>query len=132
MSYKDPAQKLAASRRWYAKKKAKLGLAAPVPRTEPVIRVIKPREPQPPIPINQDGYGVQCPSCGSFDFSTIDSRASKRMATVRRRKKCFNCDGRITTYEVAEQFLNELVMENEKNKRRVATLKSAFEIMRNG
>ena len=46
---------------------------------------------------------MKCPFCGSFDNRVIDSRESKDGLTIRRRRKCLNCNKRFTTYERVEE-----------------------------
>jgi hypothetical protein len=45
----------------------------------------------------------KCPACGFGSMMVMDSRPSKvgEEPAVRRRRKCKNCDTRITTYEIA-------------------------------
>ncbi|MCP2519792.1 transcriptional regulator NrdR [Candidatus Aminicenantes bacterium AC-335-A11] len=47
---------------------------------------------------------MKCPFCGSFDNRVIDSRESKDGLTIRRRRKCLNCNKRFTTYERVEEI----------------------------
>jgi transcriptional regulator NrdR family protein len=49
---------------------------------------------------------MQCPSCGSEDLKTVDSRPSDGM--IRRRKECKSCGGRFSTYEITEKEYNRL------------------------
>ena len=54
--------------------------------------------------------GFKCPAC-SFRMDVIDSRPTtvNEKPTVRRRRKCKNCNTRITTYEMAaEQDVEDL------------------------
>jgi transcriptional regulator NrdR family protein len=46
--------------------------------------------------------GFSCPAC-SFRMDVIDSRPSKieGQPAMRRRRRCKNCETRITTYEIA-------------------------------
>lgn len=42
---------------------------------------------------------MHCPSCGESDTRVIDSRLLQEGKTVRRRRKCPDCEARFTTYE---------------------------------
>jgi transcriptional repressor NrdR len=42
---------------------------------------------------------MRCPSCGKSDTKVIDSRLLQEGKTVRRRRKCPDCEARFTTYE---------------------------------
>jgi transcriptional repressor NrdR len=42
---------------------------------------------------------MHCPSCGESDTKVIDSRLLQEGKTVRRRRKCPDCEARFTTYE---------------------------------
>ncbi len=42
---------------------------------------------------------MHCPSCGESDTRVIDSRLLQEGKTVRRRRKCPDCESRFTTYE---------------------------------
>jgi transcriptional repressor NrdR len=42
---------------------------------------------------------MHCPSCGESDTKVIDSRLLQEGKTVRRRRKCPDCETRFTTYE---------------------------------
>jgi len=42
---------------------------------------------------------MHCPSCGLLDDKVIDSRLSKEGDAIRRRRECFGCKQRFTTYE---------------------------------
>ncbi|HEU0201057.1 MAG TPA: transcriptional regulator NrdR, partial [Burkholderiaceae bacterium] len=43
------------------------------------------------------------------DTQVIDSRASDEGATIRRRRKCFSCDKRFTTYERVELTMPAII-----------------------
>lgn len=45
---------------------------------------------------------MHCPKCGYADTKVIDSRPSDAGDTVRRRRECFRCAERFTTYERCE------------------------------
>jgi len=42
---------------------------------------------------------MQCPFCNHLDDKVIDSRMSKEGEAIRRRRECFGCKRRFTTYE---------------------------------
>lgn len=44
---------------------------------------------------------MQCPFCHAVDTRVIDSRRAEEGDTVRRRRRCEQCDNRFTTYERA-------------------------------
>jgi transcriptional repressor NrdR len=52
---------------------------------------------------------VKCPFCQHADTQVIDSRASDEGAAIRRRRRCFSCDKRFTTYERVELALPTIV-----------------------
>ncbi len=45
---------------------------------------------------------MKCVYCGCKDSRVIDSRSSEDGETIRRRRECFNCGKRFTTYETIE------------------------------
>jgi len=52
---------------------------------------------------------MKCPYCGHLDNKVIDSRLNKDSTITRRRRACFNCDRRFTTYERLEELMPVLV-----------------------
>ncbi len=46
---------------------------------------------------------MKCPYCGNLDDRVIDSRASADGVSIRRRRECYRCGKRFTTYERIEQ-----------------------------
>lgn len=48
-----------------------------------------------------------CPSCGSEAIVVVDSRHVD--TTIKRRRKCLDCDSRHITYEITERDYEELV-----------------------
>lgn len=48
---------------------------------------------------------MKCPFCGHVEDKVIDSRVSKDNLIIRRRRECFRCQGRFTTYERVEEFM---------------------------
>jgi transcriptional repressor NrdR len=45
---------------------------------------------------------MKCPYCSRFETQVIDSRDSDDFSSIRRRRECFNCQKRFTTYEKIE------------------------------
>lgn len=45
---------------------------------------------------------MKCPYCDCQDTRVIDSRDTKDLASIRRRRQCIACEKRFTTYERAE------------------------------
>ncbi len=52
---------------------------------------------------------MKCPFCGSADTQVIDSRVSEAGDSIRRRRRCLQCQKRFTTYETAELRLPQVV-----------------------
>ncbi|MGE5338139.1 MAG: transcriptional regulator NrdR [Gemmatimonadota bacterium] len=52
---------------------------------------------------------MKCPFCQHADTQVIDSRASDEGATIRRRRKCLNCEKRFTTYERVELAMPTII-----------------------
>jgi len=46
---------------------------------------------------------MKCPFCGSFNDAVIDSRPIEHTAAVKRRRECFDCKKRYTTFERPEE-----------------------------
>jgi len=42
---------------------------------------------------------MRCPRCGNLDDKVIDSRTARNGDVIRRRRECFRCGHRFTTYE---------------------------------
>jgi len=55
---------------------------------------------------------MRCPFCDHDDTQVIDSRVSDDGYSVRRRRRCPNCDKRFTTYERIELSLPAVVKKN--------------------
>ena len=55
---------------------------------------------------------MKCPFCGAEDTQVIDSRVNDEGDSVRRRRRCAQCDKRFTTYETAELHLPQVVKQN--------------------
>ena len=47
---------------------------------------------------------MKCPYCNASDSKVIDSRPAEEGTTIRRRRECFTCGKRFTTYEVIERM----------------------------
>src|SRR5512140_895373 len=52
---------------------------------------------------------MKCPFCGSVETQVIDSRVSEPGDSIRRRRRCLQCQKRFTTYETAELRLPQVV-----------------------
>ena len=55
---------------------------------------------------------MKCPFCGSFDTQVVDSRVSDPGDSIRRRRRCLNCQKRFTTYETVELRMPQVVKQN--------------------
>jgi len=55
---------------------------------------------------------MKCPFCSNGDTQVIDSRMSEEGDTIRRRRRCVNCDRRFTTYERADLQMPAVVKRN--------------------
>ena len=71
---------------------------------------------------------MKCPFCHHPDTQVIDSRASDEGAVIRRRRRCFSCEKRFTTYERVELAMPTLIKrggtraEYDRNKLRASML----------
>ncbi len=45
---------------------------------------------------------MKCPYCGCEESKVVDSRPTDEGERIRRRRECFNCTKRFTTYEIVE------------------------------
>jgi len=57
---------------------------------------------------------VRCPFCGTDDTQVVDSRVNDEGNSIRRRRRCSECDKRFTTYESVELALPQVVKQNGK------------------
>ena len=55
---------------------------------------------------------MKCPFCGSSETQVIDSRVSEPGDSIRRRRRCLDCQKRFTTYETVELRLPQVVKTN--------------------
>lgn len=55
---------------------------------------------------------MRCPFCDHQDTQVIDSRVSDDGESIRRRRRCPNCDKRFTTYERIELSMPAVVKKN--------------------
>jgi transcriptional repressor NrdR len=55
---------------------------------------------------------MRCPFCDHHDTQVIDSRVSDDGESIRRRRRCPNCDKRFTTYERIELSMPAVVKKN--------------------
>ncbi len=47
---------------------------------------------------------MKCPFCGDQESKVVDSRHSEDGLSIRRRRECFACQRRFTTYEIVESL----------------------------
>lgn len=47
---------------------------------------------------------MRCPFCGDQESKVVDSRRSEDGLSIRRRRECFTCQRRFTTYETVESL----------------------------
>ena len=52
---------------------------------------------------------MRCPFCGNPDTQVLDTRSSTEASSIRRRRKCPECDKRFTTYERVDLKMPRLV-----------------------
>jgi transcriptional repressor NrdR len=52
---------------------------------------------------------MKCPFCGHADTQVVDSRASEEGDSVKRRRRCLDCDKRFTTWEKVELRMPQVV-----------------------
>lgn len=57
---------------------------------------------------------MRCPFCGTDDTQVVDSRVNDESNSIRRRRRCSECDKRFTTYESVELTLPQVVKQNGK------------------
>jgi transcriptional repressor NrdR len=57
---------------------------------------------------------VRCPFCGTDDTQVVDSRVNDEGNSIRRQRRCSECDKRFTTYESVELTLPQVVKQNGK------------------
>lgn len=55
---------------------------------------------------------MKCPYCTELNTQVVDTRMNEDGDTVRRRRRCPNCDKRFTTYERVELQLPQIVKKN--------------------
>lgn len=55
---------------------------------------------------------MHCPFCNAEDTKVIDSRLVGEGFQVRRRRQCFECNERFTTFEVAELIMPNVIKSN--------------------
>jgi transcriptional repressor NrdR len=55
---------------------------------------------------------MKCPFCKSDDTQVIDSRVSDEGDSIRRRRRCTNCNKRFTTYETVELRMPQVVKQD--------------------
>mgnify|MGYP005990403177 FL=1 len=57
---------------------------------------------------------MKCPFCSTADTQVIDSRVNEAGDSIRRRRKCQQCEKRFTTYESADLGLPVVVKQDGK------------------
>ncbi len=57
---------------------------------------------------------MKCPFCGTDDTQVVDSRVNDEGNSIRRRRRCSECDKRFTTYESVELTFPQIVKQNGK------------------
>lgn len=50
------------------------------------------------------GIWLKCPFCNHMESKVVDSRPTEDGSVIRRRRECFNCAKRFTTYEKIEDI----------------------------
>ncbi|MES2025346.1 MAG: transcriptional regulator NrdR [Pseudomonadota bacterium] len=55
---------------------------------------------------------MKCPFCQHDDTQVLDTRVSEEGDSIRRRRRCVNCDKRFTTYERIELAMPVIVKKN--------------------
>jgi transcriptional repressor NrdR len=55
---------------------------------------------------------MKCPFCKSADTQVIDSRVSEEGDSIRRRRRCPDCNKRFTTYETIELRMPQVVKQD--------------------
>jgi transcriptional repressor NrdR len=57
---------------------------------------------------------MKCPFCHDLENRVIDSRLTKDSVVIRRRRECFRCRRRFTTYERVEEVLPMVVKKDDR------------------
>ena len=57
---------------------------------------------------------MKCPFCGTDDTQVVDSRVNDEGNSIRRGRRCSECDKRFTTYESVELTFPQVVKQNGK------------------
>ncbi|HXZ97371.1 MAG TPA: transcriptional regulator NrdR [Burkholderiales bacterium] len=55
---------------------------------------------------------MKCPFCSAQDTQVVDSRVNDEGTSVRRRRRCFSCLKRFTTYETVELRMPQIIKQN--------------------
>lgn len=55
---------------------------------------------------------MKCPFCNGPDTQVIDSRESEEGESIRRRRRCVDCEKRFTTYETVELRMPQMIKSN--------------------
>ncbi|NDU86202.1 MAG: transcriptional repressor NrdR [Ferrovum sp.] len=55
---------------------------------------------------------MKCPFCGDMNSQVIDSRVAETGESIRRRRRCLQCNRRFTTYEMVDIRLPQVIKQN--------------------
>lgn len=55
---------------------------------------------------------MKCPFCGAGETTVVDTRVNDDGDTIRRRRRCLQCDKRFTTYERADVRMPQVLKKN--------------------
>jgi transcriptional repressor NrdR len=55
---------------------------------------------------------MKCPFCSAKDTQVVDSRVNEEGTSVRRRRRCYSCSKRFTTYETVELRMPQVIKQN--------------------
>lgn len=55
---------------------------------------------------------MKCPFCGNMDSRVMDSRPIEEGSIIRRRRECFSCKKRFTTYERVDELPITVIKKN--------------------
>ena len=60
---------------------------------------------------------MKCPYCGNLEDKVVDSRESKDGDSIRRRRECFGCNKRFTSYERIDEIPYMIVKKDGKREK---------------
>jgi transcriptional repressor NrdR len=64
------------------------------------------------VALVDNGFLMKCPFCHMDNDRVIDSRSNDDGTSIRRRRECFECNGRYTTYERLDEIEIKVVKKN--------------------